>query len=229
MSNLVYMDSSDYPFLGLCIKIENTRGPAPGESGMYFSHGGVINFYSGSSLWVIKECDFAIKYLEAKGYKAAERDRPPKEGFSHYSSASATDVLEKEGPESEKYRKLLTYFTEPLISKIWGKLDEYSKRSDSLGEFRRMADACAQKFSAYFTDGKKFLSTNDGRYSILSYASLLGFDYFKEVTDLLVSKGLYRADDMDPNHFIEALGHIPLEYFQEILINVSDKKQSVTR
>ena len=234
MSDPIYMDyMSDRDFLTMCIEVREQIGLGDSYSvnGKYFSHGGFINFYSGSSLYVVRDCDFTRKYLEAKGYTAAEYGVAQKGGFLEYSTSTMDDVLKREGPYSEKYRKLLTYLTEPLLSKVWGKLDEYSKSSSNISSLREMTEACVKKFSAYFTDENAFLRTRDGKYAVLLYAFLLGFDYFKEVEDMLAKKGLYHSKDEidDVVRFIEALDHVPVEYFQNIRAEIANNQQKSSR
>ena len=220
-------DATDVPFLGMCIVVSREASPKPSEKNLYFTDSGFINFYNGNYLYAVVDCDFTRRYLESIGLSPAEHGKGPNDGFvATYGSNLLSDTLKREGPASPNYRKMISYDIAPLKDLIWGKLDKLSERAEGRGTLQRMASDFSRSVPHLNPHGgNDFLKTTWGKYSILCYAQELGYNYFDEITEIMVQKQAY-SPNQDGDGFVEGLASVPFEYFENILYDVEKSKNS---
>ena len=227
LGGYIMFNPTDVPFLAMCIVVNTKESPKPSEKGVYFTYGGFINFYNGNYLYAVVDCDFTRKYLESKGLSAAEYGKGPNDAFvATYDTNKLMSTLEREGPASSNYRKMVSYNISPVKDMIWGKLDNLGKRADGMGTLQKIASDFVQGVPHLNPHGgNDFLKTTWGKYSILMYAKGLGYNYFDEVTQMMVQKGAYRPNEFGDG-FVEGLASVPSEYFNNILYEVENSKKS---
>ncbi len=161
------MDIFDKNFLSMCMLVSVGEQPEGRKNNEYYTMGGFIDFFNGDHRYCIRNCSATRKYLEARGYSY---NSSTDYRIVKYTLYDCDDILQREGPGSYNYRKLMSYLISPARDMTWDKLDQMQ----SFDEIKKGIDWLFRN-SPYLGPFKEneFLQTELGQDAIERYDTLV--------------------------------------------------------